>query len=67
MIKQINGPEIEREQDTENIYILKVLLMLALILRLDVQVSLTKEGRSLGGVAEASTEARCQVSSKDSQ
>ena len=41
--------------------------MLALILRLDVQVSLTKEGRSLGGVAEASTEARCQVSSKDSQ
>ena len=26
-----------------------------------------REGRSLGGVAEASTEARCQVSSKDSQ
>ena len=28
---------------TENIYILKVLLVLTLILRLDVQVSLTKE------------------------
>ena len=43
MVKQINGLEIERKQDTENIYILKVLLVLALILRLDVQGSLTKE------------------------
>ena len=43
MIRMFNGPDIEQEQDTENIYILKVLLMLALILRLVVRVSLTKE------------------------